>query len=111
MTPFYDEYELRQEDADAIIALLVGCVYVTGIRENATGEVRFHAWQEDWTDSSLYWWSEGNMGCDCNRHLIFHDYTEASYDDKIPCGESLYSLVGVWFRDGSSIRDMEMLNS
>ncbi len=115
ITPFHChhplEFVLLQEHADAINALLLsGTTYVTGIRNNETGEVRFHAWKSEWEESTLGWWNVGNMGCDCNRHLIFYDYTEESYNDDVSCDGERYTLVGVWFPDGGDIRDLLELN-
>ena len=104
------QYELTPEHAAQISEMLSECEYVTGMRKNASGEVRFHAWKSEWTADTFYWWSTGNMGCDCNRHLIFHDYSESCYEDDMRCGESQYTLVGVWFPDGSDIRDLQLLN-
>ena len=81
ITPF----ELTDAHAGEVNSLLADHVYVTGIRDETTGEVRFHAWTTEWKDSSLGWWVYGNMGCDCNRHLMFHDYTEECYNDDVSC--------------------------
>lgn len=36
----------------------------------------------------VYLWSDGNYGCDCNRHLYFTDWA----DDDVPCGEEVYRV-------------------
>jgi hypothetical protein len=100
------EFDLTQEHADRINALLPTCQYVVGIRENATGEVRFHAEELPWDDSTLFWWSDGNNGCDCNRASFFHDS-----DIDCPCGFSQYTVVGIWIQGGDDIRDLDELNS
>ena len=43
---------------------------------------------EQWTDASHYYYSEGNMSCDCNRHDLF----EGSYSGEHPCGETAYRI-------------------
>ena len=105
-----EPFELSREDAGAINAMLLSCSYVVGIRKNATGEVRFSAKNHAWDEHSSWWWGEGNMSCDCNRHLIFHGYSEESYEEEIPCGEELYTVVGIWFPDGGEIRDLVQMN-
>lgn len=105
------KFDLSQPHADAINALLPNCRYVVGIRENETGEVRFCPTDVEWReDSSLSWWSTGNMSCDCNRHLIFNGHSRGCYDEDVPCGEGRYSVVGIWFPDGGEIRDLNCLN-
>lgn len=49
-----------------------GLTYAAYLTDTATGEQRV-LWQElPWDDVSLYWWKDGNMGCDCNRGLRFY---------------------------------------
>jgi hypothetical protein len=103
-------FTLTQEHADAINALLPDCKYVVGIRKNETGEVRFRPERLDWEEGSLWWWNSGNMSCDCNRHLQFHGFSEECYRDEVPCTETRYTLVGIWFPDGGEYRDLMELN-
>lgn len=42
--------------------------YTIHLRHNPTGETRTYVEKLDW---SLFWWQEGNMSCDCNRHLTW----------------------------------------
>lgn len=110
ITPF----DLTQEQADQINVLLPTCEYIVGIRKNETNEVVFCPQDIKWHDCSLFWWTEGNGGCDCNRVLMFLrargsiDEEFESDDDK--CGTDKYTLVGIWFPDGSDIRDLQLLN-
>ena len=104
------EFDLTQGHADTINALLPTCQYVVGIRKNDTGEVRFHAETIEWKEYSLSWWATGNASCDCNRHLDFHGHSEECWEDDIPCGTHRYTVVGIWFPDGSEYRDLTMLN-
>lgn len=61
------------------------------IRRNDSGEVRSYESTSSYDDEvggvNPYWWSEGNAGCDCNRHLFF-----TKYDSEIDCSEGLYSV-------------------
>lgn len=46
-----------------------------------------------WSDYpfSIYWWSEGNGGCDCNRAILF--------DHEHNCGDSPYRYQAVDLED------------
>jgi hypothetical protein len=105
-----DKFELTQEHADAINALLPNCKYAVGIRENATGDVRFCPETMEWPETGLWWYSQGNMGCDCNRELDFRRQTEPDFDEDTECGHTRYTIVGIWFPDGGAIRDLHELN-
>lgn len=77
------------------------------IRRNATGEVRTQReWQtydpaEEGDTPSDYIWSEGNYGCDCNRHLFFHRAAGVEPEEDCPCGDEEYSLNVINPKDGS----------
>ncbi len=67
------------------------------IRNNATGEIRERAeecvWEDEngWNDEpgpSTFWWSDGNMACDCNRSTLFHG--EEDHDDS--CTDNRYAI-------------------
>jgi len=103
-------FDLAQEHADAINALLPDCKYIVGIRKNETGEVRFCPLQVEWNESSEFWWSTGNMGCDCNRELYFRRQTEDVHVNDVECSDGRFTVVGIWWPDGSEIRDMDLLN-
>lgn len=100
-------FDLTQEHADTINALLPTCKYVTGIRKNETGEVRFCPQNLEWNEDTLWWWESGNMSCDCNRELEFRRQTEDCEMDDVECSDGRYTVVGIWFPDGSFIRDLE----
>lgn len=103
-------FDLTPEQADAINALWP-CQFVVGIRKNETGEVQFCPQEYEWNEEgSLYLWATGNYSCDCNRHLFFHEFTEDCYNDAVPCTETLYTVVGIWFPDGGEIRDLNEMN-
>lgn len=45
-----------------------------------------------WDD--LFWWTEGNMGCDCNRHLVFERAQgREPPDEECVCGTTRYHVV------------------
>ncbi len=102
---------LTQEHADAINALLPDCKYVVGIRQNETGEVRFCPQGTEWNDASLWWWASGNMSCDCNRELEFRREEEGFTFEDAKCSDGRFTVVGIWFPDGSGIRDLTALDA
>jgi len=78
-------------------------VHTISIRCNATGEVRDHTDDLDYfNDQELIWlYAEGNYGCDCNRHLLWHRAVGIDpIDDVIPCRGSLYDIVKIVTKAG-----------
>lgn len=73
--------------------------YKVALRSNATGEVRFVSQDLPWIESSHYWWTGGNMGCDCNRANEFFDSPDC--DDA--CGHIRFTALYAEFPDGSRI--------
>ena len=79
--------------------------YKVAIRRNSDGEIRLRDIDFDnWEDSDLYWWTEGNFGCDRNRHLEFeraggHD---PDWNDG-ECGDSAYSVLYALLPNGDTI--------
>jgi len=75
------------------------------IRRNATGETRrvFMAlpWYGD--GGSLYWWTDGNFGCDCNRALTFYREDEAP-EDEIDCGDTRFTVLQAELPDGRIVQ-------
>lgn len=56
-----------------------------------------------WEDGSEYWWTDGNMGCDCNRHLEFNRALGKEPDEDIACGSKNYLVTKVIIEDGSVV--------
>lgn len=90
--------------------------YVVRMRKNETGEIRecqmdmdWHKPQPDdpdWTD--MFWWTEGNFACDCNRHDTFERAVgiepSDEYDDDIPCGHHRFTVIEAILPDGTRIQ-------
>lgn len=80
--------------------------YKVKIKNNETGESVWHEEICEWHESSMFWWTEGNMSCDCNRELCFlraKDLeTEDSFDNT-KCGDSKYSIESIQLKDGTLI--------
>lgn len=45
--------------------------YTVDILEVTTGEVVRREMDLPWHEGSLYWWTDGNYSCDCNRRMEF----------------------------------------
>lgn len=45
--------------------------YTVTITDTADGSASTAHYPYDWDEGQLYWWTDGNYGCDCNRHLSF----------------------------------------
>ena len=80
--------------------------YDAVIVNNETGEARTYRMNVDWDDSNdsghIYWWTEGNFGCDCNRALEFMRAGDEEECDE-SCGESRFSVPHVVLPDGRII--------
>jgi hypothetical protein len=86
--------------------------YTVVIRNNITGEVRTGLQPYEWEDDEdgggqLFWWTEGNFGCDCNRSLEFARAggatEEEAWDAEVECGETVFSVPHVILADGTQI--------
>lgn len=71
--------------------------YEVEFREVATGAKASVTYNLAWGEGSLYWWTDGNMGCDCNRALSFWraQHPEATLDEEpdFACGEGAYRVA------------------
>lgn len=87
--------------------------YVVAIRNNITGEIRIQPEDLEWQTHSLFWWTEGNFGCDCNREdewLRAGGATEEDIPDGNECGHERFSVLYAEFPDGSRIMIDKPLN-
>lgn len=78
------------------------------IRNNATGEVR--RYRDEYFNSpgsaSVYLWTDGNYGCDCNRSMFFARAGNEAEDDDEPdveCGDEKFSALRAHCDDGQVI--------
>lgn len=74
-------------------------------RDEVTGQVVTKAESLVWYDT-LYWWAEGNMGCDCNRAAMFGDTGEHECNR----GANRYVLLKLTLSDGEVFDDFADLN-
>jgi hypothetical protein len=75
-------------------------MYKIVIRNNETNEERQCDMEVEWGEYSMLWWTEGNMCCDCNRHLLFERAAGNEPDDS-PCGDDKYAAVKAILEDGT----------
>lgn len=66
-------------------------------REVATGATARVTYNRPWGDGSEYHWTDGNMGCDCNRAMEFWraHHPDAALEDEpeFPCGGGAYRVT------------------
>ena len=58
------------------------------IKRVSDGLVASEVWPDwaDWTDGSIFWWTDGNAGCSCNRRVWFADAMGLPDDVEPKCG-------------------------
>lgn len=104
---FYCQVPLgRKHQQDCVIRLGAGWFNVA-IRKNDTGEIRVYRNDMAWQPDHSHWhWTEGNYGCDCNRHL-FWQYADgvepenADWDHE--CGTLSFSVLYAELPNGERI--------
>lgn len=73
--------------------------FIIYIRKNATGEIRKIVEHYEFTE---FYWSEGNMSCDCNRARAFDNY-----ENWFDCGKGGYDVVDVHNLNGERTEEMK----
>ncbi len=87
--------------------------YQVAIRHNPSGEIRIasqtdtESYKYEWDDGQMFWWTDGNFGCDCNRELEFirasgRAVTEEEFDNS-ECGTTVYTVLHAILPDGTII--------
>jgi hypothetical protein len=77
--------------------------YVVRIKNNETGEIRNHEIDLDWSERSLFWWTKGNFGCDCNREWEFQRANNETESEEPVCGHSRFTVIDATLEDGTVI--------
>lgn len=55
-----------------------------------------------WYDHSLFWWTQGNFSCDCNRgECVWQRDKNAEETVDVPCGSDKYIIIKAIFPDGT----------
>jgi len=66
------------------------------IRREADGVVRTRADSIEYYDGgdepNIFWWVDGNAGCDCNRSLFFARAAGEDDPDDCPCGDERFRI-------------------
>lgn len=79
-------------------------MYAVVIRRNSDGLTRVCPQQHDWdgADGDWFWWSEGNMSCDCNRALEFAR-AGGEPEPEVMCGDVLFDVLRFELPNGEVI--------
>lgn len=69
-------------------------MFIVSIRRNADGVIRaLEPDPESWVGAAMdYLWTDGNLGCDCNRSLFFARAGGEDDPDTF-CGDNAYSII------------------
>lgn len=70
------------------------------IRKISTGETKTVPVDLAWYEHSLFFWTEGNFSCDCNRHLVWIGLGNYP-DEESKCGHTEYTVIKATFPDGT----------
>lgn len=82
--------------------------YTVYLRSKATGAERGVEMDGPWDDVAEYMWTEGNLGCDCNRELLFDQAAGIPTPlGGVRCSDGLFLIVKVVLHDGTELRDYE----
>lgn len=80
----------------AVGARVTGEAYDVEILEVVSGATA-HVQETGWGEGSAYRWTDGNMGCDCNRALEFwrakHPGATLEEEPEVPCGHGAYRVT------------------
>ena len=89
-----DEGCTFQRDQATLLSAQSGDFMRVFIRRNADGvEIEdFPNWKPHYTTDDVYWWTEGNMGCDGSRHDVFEWAHGREPDEEHECTGNRYSV-------------------
>lgn len=62
----------------------------------------YGVWSDDPDDDPLFWWTDGNGACDCNRAALFAS-ANGEADPEQPCDETAYVATFANLSDGRRI--------
>lgn len=84
--------------------------YQVLLRKNSTGETALAPYELDWHKASVFWWTEGNMSCDCNRALEWQRATAPPPPDdpfwnnfERECGHGAFTAIHAVLEDGTIV--------
>lgn len=70
-------------------AIPEGSNYAVIFQDQKTGTTVEAEMDLPWGEGSLFWLTEGNYSCDCNRSVFFSNYPPPY------CSDELYKIIGV----------------
>ncbi len=73
------------------------------IKQKSTGVVREYRDDSGWDEGREYDWTEGNHGCDCNRHMCFQRAAGEAPSWDFPCDGEEYSVLYVRLPDNTLV--------
>lgn len=62
------------------------------IRQNKDGVIHTDYWSDWRHDRYLWWWTDGNAACDCNRELFFYRAIGEDVSHPTRCTRGRYSI-------------------
>lgn len=78
--------------------------YGVWIRDNDTSEVRFASMDLEWSPNSIFWWTEGNFGCSCNRSAVFARAGNQEPPEPGDCNRTRYTVTDAVMDDGTTVQ-------
>lgn len=67
-------------------------IYEIILKDNLTDEIKTINYDWPYSDDGLvFYWTEGNMSCDCNRYMEFYN----DHETKIDCGKERFKLMNI----------------
>jgi len=83
--------------------------YKVRIKNKNTQEIRTCTMETlEWDKHSLFWWTDGNYGCDCNREIVFRraggepELNEKEFKD-LECGDNRFTVIEAILEDSTII--------
>jgi hypothetical protein len=99
---FYCGQPLNGSHTERCVIRLGAGSFLVALRNNETGEVRLYRDNITWDDDhSHFMWTDGNYGCDCNRHMMFQRAHGDASDWDTPCGDERYTALYALLPDGT----------
>ena len=78
-------------------------MYTVKLQRNSDGKIVDSVQEFEWQESSEFWWSDGNMGCDCNRHLEFERALGNEPEKHYKCGITDYKILSITIPNGEVV--------
>jgi hypothetical protein len=73
------------------------------IYDRLTNEQRTFRNESPLAEHSVFHWSDGNYGCDCNRHIFFCRAADQDAPEDVACGDDRFVIDEIRLDDGSVV--------